>query len=163
MDQLVRLRPAEPADYERIVTVMDGWWGRSIHASLPRLFIDHFFQTSLIAEQDSDLAGFLVGFLSPSHRENAYIHFVGVNPRLRGSGLARRLYRRFFDLARADGRTAVRAITSPHNHGSIAFHQAMGFTVTGPIADYDGPSADRVLFHRRIDGPSATADTSGGP
>jgi predicted GNAT superfamily acetyltransferase len=79
---------------------------------------------------------------------------VGVDPRHRGSGPARRLYARFFELARADGRSNVRAITSPRNHGSVAFHEAMGFTVTGPIADYDGPSVDRVLFHRRLDGPS---------
>jgi ribosomal protein S18 acetylase RimI-like enzyme len=151
MKDSVRLRPAEPADYDRIAAVMDGWWGRSVQAALPRLFLDHFHRTSLVAEREDDLAGFLVGLLSPSCREDAYIHFVGVAPALRGSGLARRLYLTFFEHARADGRSVVRAITSPQNHGSIAFHEAMGFTVTGPIADYNGPAADRILFHRRLD------------
>jgi ribosomal protein S18 acetylase RimI-like enzyme len=152
MDHDVQLRPAEPADYDPIVTVMDDWWGRPVHTSLPRLFLDHFHRTSIVAEHGKNLTGFLVGFLSPSAREAAYIHFVGIDPRFRGSGLARELYRRFFDLARADDRSIVRAITSPHNHGSIAFHTAMGFTVTGPVSDYNGPSTDRVLFQRNLNG-----------
>ncbi|MBC6458823.1 GNAT family N-acetyltransferase [Actinomadura sp. HBU206391] len=155
MDQPVRLRQARPADYDRIAPVVDDWWGRPINAALPRLFLDHFFRTSLVAEQGDELAGFLVGILSPSSDTGAYIHFVGIAPRFRGGGLARRLYTRFFELARADGRSVVRAITSPSNHGSVAFHEAMGFTVTGPIAGYDGPSADRMLFHRRLDGDAS--------
>jgi predicted GNAT superfamily acetyltransferase len=150
VETIIRLRPAEPSDYDRIVPVMDGWWGRSVHGGLPRLFLDHFAHTSLIAEWDGDLAGFLVGFLSPSQPDVAYIHFVGVSPDHRGSGLARRLYMSFFDLARAGGRTVVRAITSPQNEASIAFHQAVGFTVTGPVTDYDGPGTDRVRFERSL-------------
>jgi hypothetical protein len=30
----------------------------------------------------------------------------------------------------------------------MAFHQAMGFTASDPIMDYDGPSLDRVVFVR---------------
>jgi predicted GNAT superfamily acetyltransferase len=157
MDQGIGLRSAEAADYDRIVTVMDAWWGRPVHASLPRLFLDHFHRTSIVAEHGNDLTGFLVGFLSPSVREAAYIHFVGIDPRFRGNGLARQIYRRFFDLAQAENRSIVRAITSPHNHGSIAFHTAMGFTVTGPVSDYNGPSVDRVLFQLNLDG-SASED-----
>jgi L-amino acid N-acyltransferase YncA len=152
MDQGIRLRSAEAADYDRIVTVMDAWWGRTVYTSLPRLFLDHFHRTSIVAEQGKDLAGFLVGLLSPSIREAAYIHFVGINPSFRGNGLARQLYRRFFDLAQAENRPVVQAITSPRNHGSIAFHTAMGFTVTGPVPDYNGPAADMVLFQLNLNG-----------
>lgn len=145
----MNLRPASPADYDRIITVVNPWWGRDIQHVLPRLFLDHFHRTSLIAETSDDLAGFLVGFLSPSLPDTAYIHFVGVNPAFRGTGLARRLYETFFALARTDGRTAVRALTSPQNTGSIAFHKAMGFTAT-PTQAHDGPHTDRVLFHRPL-------------
>ena len=48
------------------------------------------------------------------------------------------------------GRTVVKAITSPQNGPSIAFHRAMGFTVSDPIKDYDGPAVDRVVFVREI-------------
>lgn len=146
----LHVRAAEPGDYDRIAAVVDDWWGRPIGSALPRLFLDHFHRTSFVAEDDEGLAGFLVGFLSPSLPDSAYIHFVGVAPRRRGGGLARDLYRRFFALAAAEGRTRVRAITSPLNHGSVAFHTAMGFTVTGPMADYDGPGIDRIVFDLRL-------------
>jgi len=41
----MRLRPASPTDYERIITVVDDWWGREVHHVLPRLFLDHFTAT----------------------------------------------------------------------------------------------------------------------
>jgi L-amino acid N-acyltransferase YncA len=75
---------------------------------------------------------------------------VGVHPRLRGDGLARVLYERFFALATADNRQVVRAITAAENAQSIAFHTAMGFTVTPPIPNYDGAGAPKVLFERRL-------------
>ncbi len=38
----MELRTATPADYDRIIGVVDDWWGRPIAGSLPRLFLDHF-------------------------------------------------------------------------------------------------------------------------
>jgi ribosomal protein S18 acetylase RimI-like enzyme len=146
VNQDIALRTATAADYDPIIAVVDDWWGRPIRSALPRVFLDHFHATSTIAETDGALAGFLVGFLSPSQPDAAYIHFVGVDPALRGNGLARVLYERFFALAAADGRRVVRAITAPHNVGSIAFHTAMGFTVTPPIPNYDGEGSPKILF-----------------
>jgi ribosomal protein S18 acetylase RimI-like enzyme len=152
----IRLRTATAADYDQIIAVVDEWWGRPIRPALARVFLDHFFATSTIAESGTaenkggELAGFLIGFLSPSQPDAAYIHFVGVHPSLRGNGLARVLYERFFALAAANGRPLVTAITAPQNAGSIAFHTAMGFTVTPPIPDYDGAGSAKVLFLRRL-------------
>jgi ribosomal protein S18 acetylase RimI-like enzyme len=146
----ITLRTATPADYDPIIAVVDDWWGRPIASSLPRVFLDHFHATSTIAEADGALAGFLVGFLSPSQPDAAYIHFVGVDPALRGRGLARVLYERFFALASADHRAVVRAITAAGNAQSIAFHTAMGFSVTPPIPSYDGDSSPKVLFERHL-------------
>ena len=150
MEHDIRLRTAAAADYDRIIVVLDDWWGRPVRQALPRLFLDHFYATSFVAERDGDLAGFLVGFMSPSLPDAAYIHFVGVHPQFRGNGLARALYQRFFELAAADGRLVVRAVTAPGNTQSIAFHTAMGFTVTEPIPGYDGPSSGKVLFECRL-------------
>lgn len=146
----VTLRTATPSDYDRIAAVVDVWWGRPVRHALPRLFLDHFHATSTIAEAGGDLAGFLIGFLSPSLHDAAYIHFVGVHPARRGEGLASVLYERFFALAATDGRTVVRAVTAPVNAPSIAFHTAMGFTVTGPIPGYDGPGDVKVCFERPV-------------
>lgn len=153
MRQDVTLRTATAADYDRIIAVVDDWWGRPIRHALPRVFLDHFHATSTVAESDGELAGFLIGFLSPSLPDAAYIHFVGVSPRLRGNGLARSLYERFFALAAADGRPVVRAITAPRNAASIAFHTAMGFNVSAPVHGYDGESSPKVIFERYLSFP----------
>jgi ribosomal protein S18 acetylase RimI-like enzyme len=150
---LTTLRVARPDDYDTIIAVVDGWWGRPIAGALQRVFLDHFFPTSLVAERadgDSRMVGFLVGFSSPADDSTAYIHFVGVDPAERGTGLGRALYDAFFDAMRGYGRTEVRAVTSPVNVGSIAFHRSLGFSVSDPIADYDGAGADRVLFSRAL-------------
>ena len=148
----ISIRTARAADYEAIIAVVDDWWGRPVHHALPRLFLDHFHDTSLIAERSGgELAGFLVGFGSPGQRDCAYIQFAGVAPGERRSGLGRLLYRSFFEAAAKDGRRVVRAVTAPVNKASIAFHAAMGFAVTGPVDGYDGPSSAKVLFERQLD------------
>jgi ribosomal protein S18 acetylase RimI-like enzyme len=143
-------RPARPADYDAIAAVVDGWWGRPVLAALPRLFLDHFHASSLMVDSPAGPRAFLVGMLSPSEPDWAYIQFVGVSPAARGQGLARQLYEEFFALARGDGRSLVGAVTAPVNTGSVAFHRAMGFTVTGPVADYDGPGRDKFVFRRAL-------------
>ena len=49
-------------------------------AMLPKLFFVHFRDTSFVAEDDGALAGFLCGFRSQTFPDEAYIHFVGVDP-----------------------------------------------------------------------------------
>jgi ribosomal protein S18 acetylase RimI-like enzyme len=118
---------------------------------LPRLFFLHFEGTSFVAEDaPGDLIGFVCGFLSQTDPGEAYIHFVGVSPEHRGAGIGRTLYEHFFDEARSDGRTVVRCVTSPSNHESVAFHQALGFEVDRVVADYDGPGEDRVLLVKQL-------------
>jgi ribosomal protein S18 acetylase RimI-like enzyme len=143
------LRPARPEDYDAIAALVDDWWGRPVLASLPRVFLDHFHRTSLVAEQGAGLRGFLVGIISPSEADQAYIHFVGVHPEDRARGLARAMYERFFQLARAHDRRTVGAITSPVNRASIAFHRRMGFTAS-PHAGHNGPGQDMVVFTRTL-------------
>jgi ribosomal protein S18 acetylase RimI-like enzyme len=144
----VSMRAATPADYDAIARVVDDWWGRPVLSSLPRLFLDLFHRTSLVIDGESGPDGFLVGILSPSQPRRAYIHFVGVSPVVRGRGYARLLYREFFRLARAEGCTTVSAITAPVNAGSAAFHRALGFVVTGPVPDYNGPGRSMLVFER---------------
>jgi L-amino acid N-acyltransferase YncA len=152
----LELRHAEPSDHARVLAVLDQWWGgRQMTAMLPRLFFVHFRPTSFVLEQDGRLVGFLCGFVSQTDPEQAYVHFVGVDPELRGRGAGRLLYDRFFDTVRAQGCTVVRAVTSPLNYTSIAFHTAVGFDAEESGGEsYDGPGEDRVRFVLRLDGAS---------
>jgi GNAT superfamily N-acetyltransferase len=155
-----RIRNAVPDDHAQVIRVLDGWWGgRRMRDMLPRLFFVHFAETTFVAEGDGRLVAFLAGFLSQTDPRTAYIHFVGVAPEERRTGVARALYVRFFEVARAGGRSVVRCVTSPVNEGSIAFHRRMGFRlVPGDVdrdgvpihRDYDGPGEDRVVFERGL-------------
>jgi ribosomal protein S18 acetylase RimI-like enzyme len=145
------MRTAAPADYDAIAGVVDDWWGRPVIGSLPRLFLDLFCRTSLIIDGANGPDAFLVGILSPSDAARAYIHFVGVSPAARGQGYARLLYEEFFRLARSDGRTAVSAITAAANTGSVAFHRALGFSVIGPVENYNGPGREMIVFERLLE------------
>lgn len=120
----------------------------------------HFCNTSFAAETAGRLVGFLIGFMSPSCPDEAYIHFVGVAPELRKRGVGRELYRRFFDLARQNGRRNVRSCTSPVNRDSIGFHRAMGFSIEPGNGDVEGipvsldhnrPGDHKVQFLRILD------------
>jgi predicted GNAT superfamily acetyltransferase len=144
-------RPPVPEDHARVAAVIDEWWGgRQMALMLPRLFFTHFADTSFIVEDEhGELAAFLIGFLSQSRPGEAYIHFVGVAPSQRGSGLGRDLYERFFSVAAERGAVRVGCVTSPRNSGSIAFHTSMGFE-GHEVAGYDGAGEDRVVFTRAL-------------
>lgn len=156
----MKIRNLRPEDYSPIITHLNDWWGgRQISDALPRLFFDHFQNTSFVVEKDNQIVGFLVGFLSPSLPEEAYIHFVGVHPDYRKKGIANTLYNRFFDLMRENHRSIVHCVTAPINKVSIAYHTRMGFQIlpqtnemngTAYCADYDGPGQHRVVFEKHI-------------
>ena len=143
------IRHAEPRDYAEVIGVVDEWWGgRSMAAMLPKLFFVHFHDTSFVAEEDGRIVGFLCGFRSQTFDDEAYIHFVGVDPSFRGSGVGRELYERFFTAVAP--RTVVRAVTSPVNERSVAFHTAMGFEIERVDDDYDGRGEARVLLRKLL-------------
>jgi ribosomal protein S18 acetylase RimI-like enzyme len=168
LDGLVVREPTGD-DHRRVLAAIDPWWGglggedasarRAMLVS--RLFFQHFANTSMLVERDGELVGFLIGFLSQSQPDEAYIHFVWVSPELRGMGVGAALYQRFFALAKAHGRSVVRSVTSPSNRASVAFHRAMGFELEPGeemvddipvLRDYGGPRADLVAFVRHLDG-----------
>jgi len=143
------IRHAEPEDFRAVQAVIDEWWGgRQMAAMLPKLFFVHFRDTSFVAERGGRIVGFLCGFRSQTFADEAYVHFVGVDPAERGSGLGRMLYERFF--AAVAPRTTVRAVTSTVNERSVAFHRAIGFEVERIDEEYDGRGEPRVLLVRRL-------------
>ena len=145
----IAIRHADPADYGPIIAVVNAWWGgRPMADMLPRLFFVHFRPTSFVAEAGGRVVGFLAGFRSQTHSAQAYIHFVGVDPARRRSGVARAL-----------GCSEVHGVTSPVNRRSIRFHASMGFEVLPGdaeldgipyVADYDGAGESRVRLRKRL-------------
>lgn len=156
----MELRNIADLDYIPITRVLNDWWnGRQMTDMLPRLFFKHFTEISFVIEHNNKIVAFIVGFISQAYPNEAYIHFVGVDPEYRQKNLGRRMYERFFEVVKAKGCNTVRSITSPVNKLSITFHKRMGFQiepgdliVDGELInkDYDGPGQDRLLFVKTI-------------
>lgn len=153
-----------PDDYARVLAVLDVWWGdfggpdgsRQRALLLPRLFFEHFFDSSWVVEDArGGLRAFLVGFLSSAQPDIGYVHVVGVDPALHRRGLGGALYRRFAAHVAQRGARRLTCLTSPGNATSVRFHRGLGFDVVPgddvvdgvPVhRDHDGPGLHRVLF-----------------
>ena len=157
---LLVVRTLMPTDYPRVMGVVDQWWGgRPMSARLSRVFFEHFSSTSYAIDRGDDLVAFLIGFMSQTVADEAYVHFIGVHPDYRCRGLASRLYMRFFEIVSAQGRWVVRSSTSPSSTLSIAFHLALGFALESGDGVVDGwparvnyplPGESRVFFVKRL-------------
>ncbi|MGM0834710.1 MAG: N-acetyltransferase family protein [Bacillota bacterium] len=156
----MEIRNVKSSDFYNISPLINEWWGgRQMSDMLPKLFFNHFNNTSFIAEKDRQIIGFLIGFLTQSDKDGAYIHFVGVSPEHRKTQIGRHLYNEFFNVVKKNNRNVVRAVTTPVNKVSIAYHTKMGFEIekgdkevdgVSVFSNYDGPDQDRVLFVKRL-------------
>jgi ribosomal protein S18 acetylase RimI-like enzyme len=126
---------------------------------MPNLFFKHFNNTSFVAEDNGDILGFVIGFISQNYLEQAYIHFAGIHPEHRAVGIGKRLYNKFFETVKRKGCKSVHLVTSPLNGNSVEYHIKMGFEVIkGDVdkdgfwvhRDYDGPEENRVVFSKKI-------------
>jgi ribosomal protein S18 acetylase RimI-like enzyme len=145
------------ADYDHILTNIVDFWDsdRTLHLHSP-IFVYEFGDTAFVVKSGDEVCAYLFAFIAP--RRVAYCHLLGVRATYRRHGLARQLYTHFFEYAQACGATIVRAITTPTNERSIAFHKSMRFSLLGEpnmqgipvVANYSGPSLDRVVFERPL-------------
>lgn len=123
---------------------------------LPRLFFKHFNNTSFVMKESDSIIGFIVGFVSQTEKTKAYVHFIGVTPKMKGKHIGKKLYTHFFKTVTELGAKTVECVTSIKNENSIKFHRRIGFTIMeGNATDangvsyhknYDGYNQDRVLF-----------------
>lgn len=154
------IRNAIESDYVNVISVLNEWWGgRQMTDMLPHLFFKYFTETCYILEEEEKMIGFLVGFISQTYPDQAYIHFFGTAPTCRRKGYGRTAYEHFFDMARQKGCRSVHAVTSIVNKASIAFHTGIGFQIDegdtridgiSVHTDYDGPRGGIVLFSKEI-------------
>jgi ribosomal protein S18 acetylase RimI-like enzyme len=156
--EIVHRRPIED-DHAPIVAAVDEWaGGRRVHDALPRLWFRHFAATSLIAETaDGRRAGFLVGFVSPEHPDEAVIVCLAVHPSLRRRGIGRGLVARFAADAIDRGARWIVTALWPGDGVTLAFHRAVGFEFeagagtqnrygTPSYPDYESEREDRAIL-----------------
>ncbi len=155
----MNVRRMTKPDFDRIVEVIDHWWGGPIGTFAHPIFCYELGERALIAEQGQEMIGFLLGFLIPGAESPAaaasdaartgYVHLVGIHPEYRRRGVGRLLYDRFTEDCREARCMRMKAITTPGNEGSIRFHVALGWNVQ-EVDDYAGPGRRRIVFTKSL-------------
>lgn len=146
------------ADFDQILRDIGDFWGdeRTLAVHHP-MFLYEFGNSAYVMKEGDLVVGYLFGVLSQTATV-AYVHLLGVRRAHQRHGIARRLYEHFIEFARENGCQEIKAITSPNNKISIAFHRRMGMELLGEhdeegipvIKNYSGPGIHRVIFHKRI-------------
>ena len=147
-----------PQDYNQILEELPEFWdGRDTRHLHHPFLIHEFGNTAFVIRDGSRVVAYLFGFLSQTEPVG-YVHTVAVRTSARRQGLAGELFGHFVEFARRRGCRHVKAITTPSNLGSIAFHKSLGMGLLGEadsdgipvLPDYAGRGAPRVVFWKSI-------------
>ena len=125
------------------------------------IFTKFFKNTSLVLEDNKNIKGFLIGFISQENNENAYIHLLCIEKDLRKQNIAAKLVKEFIYIVCSLKCKKVFLVCKPSNKTAINFYHKMGFLslhsdVTVIIddinvfKDYDGPAEDKIVFCRSV-------------
>jgi len=145
-------------DYNQILEELQDFWGdrdtRHLHHPM---FIHEFGDCAFVIRAGAKVNAYLFGFISQT-APVGYVHIVAVRASARRRRLGQALFDRFAAFARGRGCRHVKAITTPSNSSSIAFHQSLGMQLLGEpnsdgipvIQDYAGPGEPRVVFSKPI-------------
>ncbi len=106
----------------------------------------------LAFDQDADYDSPNFLWFRAHHRRFVYVDRIVVAARVRGHGLARRLYDELFTAARQAGhqRIVCEVNSDPPNPASDAFHAALGFTEIGKARLADNAKTVRYLVRLLI-------------
>lgn len=88
------------------------------------LLCSHFAGTSLVAEREGSVVGFVLGYRPPSDPDALFVWQVGVTPAVRGTGLARMLLDAVLATAGCRGVRHLTATVSPDNTASLALFRS---------------------------------------
>ncbi len=143
-EYFMNVRTVMESDYGRVINVLIEWWeGRDLRSKVNEDLFRHFTNTSFIVEEENgELVAFILGYFSQTHKNEAYINWVGVHPNFRDKGIGRMLYDKFEELARENGKTCITCYTSIGNKKSMEWHKHMGFSVR--------EERDRYYFTKQI-------------
>jgi GNAT superfamily N-acetyltransferase len=159
------IEPCSLADYGQVLADLTDFWGSDrTRAPHHPVYVREFGNSAFVVRDGGVVAAYLFGFLSQTEPAG-YVHLVAVRRAYRRQGLAALLYRHFIDFARGRGCRAIKAITTPGNSHSVAFHAALGMRMEGEpnaegvrvVKDYSGPGEERVVFRMMI-GPEGRGE-----
>lgn len=145
-------------DYHQILDdLADFWDGRQVRHLHHPMLIHEFGNSAFVIRDDAVVAAYLFGLISQVESVG-YVHLIAVRSSARRRRLGERLFGHFVEFARSKGCRHVKAITTPSNAGSIAFHKSLGMELLGDpnaegipvVTDYAGRGEPRVVFWKAI-------------
>jgi ribosomal protein S18 acetylase RimI-like enzyme len=145
-------------DYNQIISELrDFWDGRDTRHLHHPMLVHEFGSSAFVIRNGGRVVAYLFGLFSQVEPVG-YVHLIAVRAAARRRGLGQKLFTHFVELARQHGCAHIKAITTPSNAGSIAFHQDLGMQLLGKpndagipiVADYAGPDEPRVVFWKAI-------------
>lgn len=130
--------------------MVESWFGHPVGLVMHRLFFEQLGPSGVWLEHSGGApVGFLLGLVSESEPELAYVHMHVVDPVWRGRGVGARLYGDFCERAHDRGCRRVRALAAPERAASRRFHERLGF-IGRLERGYLGAGADRIVFERDL-------------
>jgi L-2,4-diaminobutyric acid acetyltransferase len=108
------------------------------------LWCRQFGSTSVVAEVDGEIVGFVTGFRPPEHPEVIFVWQVGVDASMRGRGLAKRLLLELVALPGCAGVTHMHTTVTPSNAPSRALFRSFGRAVDAEVEV--GPYLTEEMF-----------------
>jgi GNAT superfamily N-acetyltransferase len=146
------------SDWDQIISEFTDFWGDERTKSLHNpILLYEFGNSAFVSKVGEKVVGYTFGFISQTE-PTGYVKFIGVRRSHQKRGIGRRLYEHFTEFVRSKGCQELKAITSPTNKVSVAFHKSIGMQMTGEpndegvpvVKNYSGPGIDRVVFRKKI-------------
>src|SRR5262249_4326378 len=149
----IEISTCTPQDYMQILKELSDFWdGRDIRQLHHPFLIHEFGNSAFVIRDDFRVVAYLFGFLSQPEPVG-YVHTIACRACARRQHLAPPRCEHSVQCARRHGCKHIKAITTPSNAGSIAFHKSLGMELLGEpnpdgvpvVPDYAGPGTSRVV------------------
>ena len=95
---------------------------------------DHFADTSVVAELDGEIVGWVSGYMIPA-KEELFIWQVAVGPRARGVGLGKKMLLELVERTACKGATGLKTTITKGNAASWALFSSFARAVGGDLSD----------------------------
>lgn len=103
----------------------------------------HFADTSVAAEMDGDLVGFISGYLPPKQQNVLFVWQVAVHEKARGKGLAKRMLAELLAREESSEVQFIETTITPDNDASWGMFRSFAY-------DRSMPTEEFILFDSRL-------------
>lgn len=132
----VELRPPQASDGPAIWQLVRKAGMLDLNSAYAYLLLgEHFSETSVVAEKDGEILGFISAYIPPQTPDSIFIWQVGVDANMRKQGLALKM---LLAILRRDACRNIRVLNTtitPSNKASRALFTALAGTVDGTLQE----------------------------